>query len=478
MKKQISILLVVASVLGVGYLVLWRTKQPVISMKKLEGVENIIPIAVIGSGPAGLSAALYGARAKVHTVVFEGKQPGGQLTKTTLVENWPGVGTVMGPDVMQTLKAQATQFGAVTTQDAIISIDCSQWPYKMQTLDGNTAYAMSIVLATGANPLTLDVPGEDVYWGGDRGVTACAICDAPFYKDKDVVVVGGGDSACEEALQLAPYAKSVTMLVRRDVMRASATMQERIAQEPKIKVRYNTQITAIKGDEKVVTAIDVETNGKKETLPISGVFLAVGHKPNSDLVKGCVETDSVGYVILPGDTQQTSKIGIFAAGDVCDRRYRQAGIASGDGIKAALDIAEFLREIGFNDAVAVSIKDRLYDPKVGKKIPLEAITSVEQFKSMVIESEGPVVVEFYGDKCPSCVQMMPLLEEAAGTFEGSVKFYKVHALKLYDLAKQYEVGAVPTILMFNEGKIVGRAQEAMSKKDLYYFVKNIIGSAA
>ncbi len=464
----------------VGAMFMWRHGQMpqkhtlTFDCSQLEKYENIIPLAIIGSGPAGLSAALYGARAKVHTVVFEGKQPGGQLTKTTLVENWPGVGTLMGPDIMQTVRQQATHFGALMAQDTVNSIDCSTWPFVLTTADGYTIHALALVLATGANPVLLKVPGEDFYWGGDRGVTACAICDAPFYQDKDVVVVGGGDSACEEALQLSPYAKSVTMLVRRDVMRASASMQDRVKNDPKISIRFSTYVKEIRGDQKHVTDITVVAEGKEEVMQVQGVFLAAGHTPNSWLVKNAVACDNVGYIILDDRSQKTSVAGIFAAGDVADSKYRQAGIAAGDGIKAALDVADFFREIGFSDTKAATLQSRYFNPaRVVKKRALTPLESPEAFEKEVLASEIPVVVDFYGDRCPQCTQIVPILEELAGMFEGKVHFVKVHALKLNALASKYEVAGVPTLLVFDKGAVVGRAHGVMGKKDLYYLVENV-----
>jgi thioredoxin reductase (NADPH) len=308
---------------------------------------NIVPLAVIGSGPAGLSAAMYGARAGIKSVVFEGDFPGGLLTKTSYVENWPGIPHVLGPKVMKRLRKQACSFGVQCVFDTIEEINFSDWPFVIHTAEGDIIHALTVIIATGAHPRHLYVEGEEEYWG--RGVSSCARCDAPLYKNKEVIVVGGGDSAIEEALQLVPYAKKVTIVHRRNQLRASPHMRERISSYKEIDVLYDSSIKQIIGNGDEVTAVELinSQTGEISTMMIDGVFLAIGHDPNTKIFKNYISTDEQGYIVLEGRSQATNIPGVFAAGDVADPCYRQAGSAAGDGIKAGIDAILFLHEIGF-----------------------------------------------------------------------------------------------------------------------------------
>jgi len=306
---------------------------------------SAIPLVVIGSGPAGLSAAIYGARSAVKTVVFEGDIPGGQLTRTTAVENWPGRSIITGNEIIENLRNQAVSLGAELRYESIDSVDFSQWPYTLTLNDEQVITALTVIIATGATPRVLNIPGEREYWG--QGVTTCAICDAPFYKNREVIVVGGGDAAVEEALQLSAYAKKITLIVRAQTMRALASGQERIKNNPKISCIYTTQVTEIYGDDSGVTGVRLlnNTTGEIVDFPTDGVFLAIGHTPNTDLFSRYIACDEHGYITMSDRTQKTSLPGVFAAGDVEDSRYRQAGVAAGRGICAALDAVAFLAEL-------------------------------------------------------------------------------------------------------------------------------------
>lgn len=444
------------------------------ALKNITAQDRIVPLAIIGSGCAGLAAAVYGARLHIPTVVFEGKKPGGQLTTTTWVENWPAFEKILGTDIILRLKHQALSFGARMVPDTIIAIDTKTWPFVLTMDDGSQLYALSMIIATGANPRKLEVPGEDTLWG--KGVTTCAICDAPFYKDGTVVVVGGGDSAIEEALQLAPYAKHIIILVRGQSMRASAAMQDHLSEYAHIEVWFNTRIKEIKGKDHV-SSIIIEKNNHEEELEINAVFLAIGHVPNTQLIKDQLTCDSNGYIILDQHTQETSRQGIFAAGDVADHRYRQAGVAAGDGIKAALDAAQFLREHGFNEDVVGKLKSQLYDPAtLALKVPLQKIGSVEDFESLVKNNaEKIVVLDFYTDYCPSCLQMMPVVEAAAAGLLDKAVFAKVNALEAVDLTKKYAVPTVPMLLVFKDGALVGRNKDTLTRAQLQAFIHEFIG---
>lgn len=323
--------------------------------------ENLVDVLICGSGPAGLCAAIHGARSRLNTLVIEGNSPGGQLMRTTWVENFPGIEKIMGPELIAKIRKQASNFGAEFLSDAVKAIDLSSWPYKVTTENGLQLHAMSIIVATGVFPRSLGIPGEQEYFG--KGVSHCAICDGPFYKGEDVIVVGGGDSAVEEAMQLAPYAKKITVLVRGTKMRAVPIMRERLEGYDNIEVKYNTALKEILGDGNQVTGATLldKVSRKVYHMPISGVFLAVGSTPNTLFLKGNVEMDSRGFLILKGRTQKTSKKGVYAAGDVEADRGHQAIIASGSGVQACIDAYKFLtEEIGLNTKVVSKLSNNYF----------------------------------------------------------------------------------------------------------------------
>lgn len=444
---------------------------------KLKGKKNVYSIVIIGSGPAGSAAGVYGARAKKKTLVIEGNTPGGLLTETSYVENWPGFKAILGKDLMKELKEQAMHFGAQFLQDTVEKVDFSQWPYEIYTDDGKIIYALTVIIATGASPSPLNIPGEKEFWG--KGVTTCAICDAPFYANKNVVVIGGGDSSIAEAIQLSPYADKVTILVRKDKMRAAPTNQELLLGHPKVSVMYNIEPKEILGNEKHVTGIKIHNNKTKETsvMPIDGVFLAIGHKPNTKLFKDAVKLDSNGYVIVEGRTQVTSIPGVDAAGDVEDHRYRQAGIAAGSGIKAALDADAWLNELGLTEEIGHSFEESQIASVTIEPSLVRHFASADEFDSILKESKTPVIIDFYADYCPSCMQMLPIFKTVAQQFKDLALFASVDIAALPDLANKFHVTKIPCVLVFKEGVLAARYNTAMGKKELQDLAAQAVGQS-
>ena len=302
-------------------------------------VENVV---IAGTGPAGLTAALYSARANLAPLVFEGMEPGGQLTTTTDVENFPGFPDgIMGPELMEKMKAQVTRFGARLEMDEIEEVDLSSWPYSYKTSMGNEGKTKTLIIATGASAKYLGLDNELRLRG--YGVSACATCDGFFFRDQKVVVVGGGDSACEEATFLTKFATEVHLFVRRDAMRASKIMADRALANPKITVHWNTEMTDVLGD-KEVTGVAWKNNADGSTgeLEVQGVFLAIGHTPNSKAFVNWVDHDDAGYLVTQPGRTATNIEGVFAAGDVQDTVYRQAVTAAGTGCAAALEAERWL----------------------------------------------------------------------------------------------------------------------------------------
>ncbi|MDR3365756.1 MAG: thioredoxin-disulfide reductase [Prevotellaceae bacterium] len=301
---------------------------------------------IIGSGPAGYTAAIYTSRANLQPVVYEGLAPGGQLTMTTEVENFPGYPDgVDGTAMMEEIRRQALRFGADIRSGLIVKADLSERPFTLTTDGGHTLKADVLIAATGATATYLGLPSEAAYMG--QGVSACATCDGFFYRKQDVAVVGGGDTACEDALYLAGLCRKVYMIVRRNVLRASKAMQERVLAAPNIEVLWEHQAKEILGDANGVNAVRlVSAKGEEKTIAVTGFFVAIGHHPNTELFKSWLTLDEQGYIVTKGRGTATDVEGVFACGDVQDPVYRQAITAAASGCMAAIDAERFLMEKG------------------------------------------------------------------------------------------------------------------------------------
>ena len=304
---------------------------------------------IIGSGPAGYTAAIYAARANMNPVLYQGMQPGGQLTTTNEVENFPGYPDgVSGPEMMIQLENQAKRFNTDVRNGWVTKVDFSGSVHKVWIEDKKEIHADTIIISTGATAKYLDLPSEQHYLKAGGGVSACAVCDGFFYRNQETVIVGAGDSACEEAHYLSNICKKVTMLVRKDDFRASQIMKERVKNTPNIEILFNTETEEVLGENDLVTGVRVKNNktGEVKTIPCTGFFVAIGHQPNTEIFKPYLDLDEVGYIKnIPG-TSKTNVAGVFVSGDAADKNYRQAITAAGTGCMAALDAERYLAAKG------------------------------------------------------------------------------------------------------------------------------------
>jgi thioredoxin reductase (NADPH) len=311
--------------------------------------EQVHDVLILGSGPAGLTAAVYAGRANLKPLLVEGVvtggPTGGQLTLTTDVENFPGFAEgIMGPELIANMRAQAERFGTSFLTEDVVRADLSARPFTLATASGVTLRSRALIVATGAKPRRLDVPGEDELWGS--GVSACATCDGFFFRDKHVVVIGGGDSAMEEATFLTKFASKVTLVHRREEFRASAIMIDRAKRNERVEFALNATISRVNGANGVVSSVTLldTVTGEERDLPCDGVFLAIGHIPNTSLFEGVLDVDSEGYLVVDEPSTRTNVEGVFACGDVMDHTYRQAVTAAGTGCRAAIDAERWLAD--------------------------------------------------------------------------------------------------------------------------------------
>ncbi|HEY9327771.1 MAG TPA: thioredoxin-disulfide reductase [Streptomyces sp.] len=314
---------------------------------------SVRDLIIVGSGPSGYTAGVYAARAELEPLLFEGTQFGGALMTTTEVENFPGFREgIMGPDLMDEMREQAKRFGAEIRTEDVEEIDLSGG-VKRIVANGETYYAHAVILAMGAAARYLGIPGEETLLG--RGVSACATCDGFFFKDQDIAVVGGGDTAMEEATFLSRFAKSVTIVHRRDSLRASKAMQDRAFADPKIKFAWDSEVAGVHGEQKLsgLTLRNTKT-GETSELPVTGLFIAVGHDPRTELFKGQLDLDDEGYLKVAAPSTRTNLTGVFGAGDVVDHTYRQAITAAGTGCSAALDAERFLAALADDEKAAAA----------------------------------------------------------------------------------------------------------------------------
>ncbi|MGB1417231.1 MAG: thioredoxin-disulfide reductase [Synechococcus sp.] len=430
-----------------------------------EQIENLV---IVGSGPAGYTAAIYAARANLSPVLITGYErggiPGGQLMTTTHVENFPGFPDgVLGPDLMDLMKAQASRWGTHLIEADADAIDLSERPYRIET-EGRTIRTHALIIATGARANRLGLPSEERFWS--NGISACAICDGatPQFRNEELAVVGGGDSACEEAVYLTKYGSHVHLLVRSDRLRASAAMADRVLANPMITVHWNSEIIDVNGDNWLQSlSLRNRSSDERTDLPVRGLFYAIGHTPNTDLIQGQIELDAKGYLSTPSGRPETSIDGVFAAGDVADTEWRQGITAAGSGCKAALAAERWLTH---NDLAKLVQRDSVEPAKAELPTSVE-VTTEETFdpsglwqkgsfalRKLYHDSPKPLLVIYTSPTCGPCHVLKPQLQRVINELDGAAQAVVIDIETDQAIAEQAGVNGTPTVQLFHQKAMV------------------------
>ena len=430
-----------------------------------EQIENLV---IVGSGPAGYTAAIYAARANLHPLLITGYErggiPGGQLMTTTHVENFPGFPDgVLGPDLMDLMKAQATRWGTHLVEADADSIDLNQRPYCIQS-EGRTIQTHALIIATGARANRLGLPSEQQFWSS--GISACAICDGatPQFRKEELAVVGGGDSACEEAVYLTKYGSHVHLLVRSDRLRASAAMADRVIANPMITVHWNSEIVDVNGEDWLQNlTIRERTTQELTELPIRGLFYAIGHTPNTDLIQGQIDLDEKGYLSTPSGRPETSLEGVFAAGDVADAEWRQGITAAGSGCKAALAAERWLT----HHNLATLVRRDSVEPGKAELPKSVDVTTEETFdphglwqkgsfalRKLYHDSDKPLLVIYTSPTCGPCHVLKPQLQRVVSELDGAAQAVVIDIESDQAIAEQAGVNGTPTVQLFHQKAMV------------------------
>ncbi|MEC4892560.1 MAG: thioredoxin-disulfide reductase [Oscillatoria sp. PMC 1051.18] len=443
-------------------------------------VENLV---IIGSGPAGYTAAIYAARANLKPVMFEGFQagglPGGQLMTTTEVENFPGFPEgITGPKLMDRMKAQAVRWGTECYTEDVVEVDLSQRPFTVRSSE-REFQTHSIVIATGATAKRLNLPSENKFWS--RGISACAICDGatPIFHSQELAVVGGGDSAAEESIYLTKYGSQVHLLVRSGEMRASKTMQDRVLNNPKITVHWHTEAVDVYGNDNRMEGVRVKNNqtGEESDLPVRGLFYAIGHKPNTNLFKGQLELDEVGYIITKPNSVETNVEGVFAAGDVQDREFRQAVTAAGTGCMGAMLAERWLSEHNLiteyhqdTEAQQVEKKEEAEAKPVADTEETFDINQTKHYggyalRKLFHDSDRVILVKYVSPNCGPCHTLKPILDGVVDEYDGKIHFVEVDIEAEPEIAENAMVTGTPTVQFFKDKEILEQLRGVKQKSE-------------
>lgn len=440
-------------------------------------VENLV---IIGSGPAGYTAAIYAARANLKPFVFEGFQagglPGGQLMTTTEVENFPGFPQgIQGPELMDLMKAQALRWGAELVTEDVTSVDLSQRPFTIRS-EEREVKAHSIVIATGATAKRLNLPSEERFWS--HGISACAICDGatPIFRSAELAVIGGGDSAAEESVYLTKYGSHVHLLVRGDQMRASKAMQDRVLNNPKITVHFNTEAVDVFGEENHMKGVHLKNTQTGETnhLHVRGLFYAIGHTPNTSLFEGQLELDEVGYVVTQ-DSVATSVEGVFAAGDVQDHEFRQAVTAAGTGCMAAMlserwlsanSLVQEFHQAPEAETEAESQPEKPAEPEAEFHPQATRQAGGYALRKLFHDSDRLIMVKYVSPTCGPCHTLKPILDKVVDEFDGQMHLVEIDIQANPDIAETAGVASTPTIQFFKDQELLEQ-MVGIKPKSLY-----------
>jgi thioredoxin reductase (NADPH) len=451
------------------------------------GVENLV---IVGSGPAGYTAAIYAARANLRPMVITGFQdggiPGGQLMTTTHVENFPGFPDgILGPELMDRLKAQAVRWGTRLVEADAERIDLSQRPFRIQA-DGQTIEAQSVILATGASANRLGLPSEARFW--NAGISACAICDGatPQFRQVDLAVVGGGDSACEEAVYLTKYGSRVHLIVRSDRLRASKAMADRVLANPAIQVHWNRQIRDCSGNDwlEAIELVD-PSSGASEQLPVRGLFYAIGHTPNTRLVREQLEVDAKGYLVTQAGRPETSIEGVYAAGDVADAEWRQGITAAGSGCQAALAAERWLTHHG----LAVTVSQDPVDPATVGEVQRTAVSDDTNFdpealwqkgsyalRKLYHDSDKPLLVVYTSPTCGPCHVLKPQLKRVLEELGGRAQGVEIDIDAENAIAQQAGVTGTPTVQLFFRKELKQQFRGVKQRSEFRAAIEELLAS--
>ena len=449
-------------------------------------VENVV---IIGSGPAGYTAAIYAARANLQPLLITGFNsggiPGGQLMTTTFVENFPGFPDgVLGPELMDLMKAQAVRWGTKLIESDVISIDAKKKPFELSTLEGNL-YTNSMIIATGASANRLGIINEEEFWS--KGISACAICDGatPQFREAELAVVGGGDSACEEAVYLTKYGSRVHLVVRSEQLRASAAMIDRVRANEKITIHWNTSVLEAKGNDWLEKIETIDKEKKRKVIDIKGLFYAIGHTPNTSFLENQINVDRRGYISCKAGRPETSVDGIFAAGDVADAEWRQGVTAAGSGCMAALAAERWLSEKNLSKLItrdqpepvkseASNITGDLEVTEETFDINSEWQKGSYALRKLYHESKKPLLVIFSSPTCGPCHVLKPQLKRIINELSGQVQGIEIDIDKDQDIAKQAGINGTPTVQLFKDKLLKKQWKGVKQRSEFKEAIENII----